>query len=112
MAEPELARLPEPKPELPSSVTVTGLVSDFRLTPNEMRRLKAETGRPLSELASETADEADRLQTMVWLRLRRDGLEVRWDECGDVALEVEEPAPDPTRPELSTSSPDSAATGE
>jgi len=95
---------------LPSSVVVTDQ-PDMRLTPNQMRALKAETGRTLEELMGEGADEADRLQAMVWLELRRQGYSAGWDEIGDVAVEFQPSEPDPMSGEPSTSSPHSADSG-
>ena len=109
MAERELIPMPR---ALPDSVTITGQPSDFRLTANEMRKLKAASGHTMTDLMGETADEADRMQAMVWLLLRRDGFtDVTWDQAGDVAVEYEEPEPDPTSGERSSSSPTSAASG-
>jgi len=102
-----VSQLPE---RLPDFVEVSQN-PDLRMSPNLIRALKAETGKTLDELLGESADEADRIQTIVWLQLRRQGFDVRWGEVGDVALEyVEEPA-DPTNGEPSTSSPASAASG-
>jgi len=100
-----------PLPErLPDSVEVSQN-PDLRMSPNLIRALKAQTGKTLDELLGESADEADRVQTIVWLQLRRQGFEAPWDEVGDVALEyVEEPV-DPTSGEPSTSSPPSATSG-
>lgn len=95
---------------LPSSVVVTDQ-PDMRLTPNQMRALKAETGKTLEDLMGEGADEADRLQAMVWLELRRQGYSAAWDEIGDVAVEFKPSEPDPTSGERSTSSPPSADSG-
>ena len=100
-----------PLPErLPESVEVTQN-PDLRMTPNQMRALKAETGKTLDELIGEEADEADRLQAIVWLELRRRGHDAHWDQIGDVAVEFKEEAADFTSGEPSTSSPPSAATG-
>jgi hypothetical protein len=102
-----------PLPErLPDSIEVSQN-PDLRMTPNQVRALKAETGKTLGELMGEEegGDDADRLQVIVWLELRRRGIEVRWDQCGDVAIEFKEEAVDPTNGEPSTSSPPSAASG-
>jgi len=100
-----------PLPErLPDSVEVSQN-PDLRMSPNLIRALKAETGKTLDQLLGEGADEADRIQTIVWLQLRRQGFDARWDEVGDVALEYVEEAVDPTSGEPSTSSPPSAAFG-
>jgi len=92
MAEPELAHLPKPLPEF---VTVTQTMG-ARFTPNELRRLKTETGKTMTELMGPEADDADRMQTLVWLRLVREGHAVTWEECAEVAINVEIEPPDPT----------------
>ena len=54
----------------------------------------------MTDLLGPEADDADRMQTIAWLRLRRDGNPVAWDECGDVGIEINVPdAPDPTNGE-------------
>lgn len=111
MAE-SLAPVPE-TPPLPDFIVVSAQPGEFRLSPNELRRLKDETGRTLTELVGDDADEADRMQALVWLKLRRDGYrDVTWDEAGDVEVEYSEPTPDPTNAARSMTSPDSATTGE
>ena len=97
--------------EMPESVTLSQ-AGDLRMSPNDMRELKAQTGRTLSELTGEGADEADALQTMAWLKLRRQGVEAVWSEMGDVVLEFQEAEPDPMSGAPSMPSPDSATTGE
>lgn len=82
----------------------------LRLSPNEMRTLKEATGRTLEALLGEEAEMADRTQTIVWVRLRRDGHpDVTWEEAGDVVVEFV--AADPTSGGPSTSSPGSADSG-
>ena len=114
MADAELVKMPEPRKPVPDSITLTGTPDDIRLTPNEMRALKVATaGKSLDELMGAAADDADRMQTVIWLYLRRHGHpDIRWDEAGDIAVEYEEPTPDPTSAEPSTSSPDSVDSGE
>lgn len=92
MGETELARLPMP---LPDSVTVSASLQ-VRFTPNEMRQLKQATGRTMTDLMGEDGDDADRMQAMAWLELRRQGHDPTWDQAGDVALVFEAEAPDPT----------------
>jgi len=96
---------------LPEAVTITGSGADLRLTANEMRHLKAVTGRTMTELMGAEADEADRLQAMVFMRLRRDGHDPTWEQAGDVAVEYTEDQPDPTNAAPSTSSPGSVGSG-
>lgn len=81
--------------QLPTEIRVSA-----QMTPNEMRQLKAITGRPLQDLLGgdpEDMDKApDRLQALAWVALRRAGHDVTWDQAGDVAAIVDEPEPDPT----------------
>lgn len=113
MANPELVKVPDPEPDytVPESITITE-APDFRLTPNDMRALKAETGKRLTELTGEDADEADSMQTMAWLYMRRAGNPVPWSALGDVTIIFEVPEPDPTNAEPSTNSPPSAGSGD
>lgn len=113
MAEATVTKLEQPEPdyEIPESVVLTD-APDMRLSPNDMRELKQMTGRRLTELTGEGADEADAMQTMAWLKLRRDGNPVPWDRLGDVQIVFEPAEPDPTSGEPSTPSPDSAGSGD
>lgn len=97
-----VAKLPEPeRPEIPDTLKIEG-APNIRLTANEMRILKAETGRTTTELMSEAAEEEDRMQTMAWLEARRRGHDVTWEEAGDIGLEFSGERPDPTSAEPST----------
>ena len=93
MGATDVAKLPLP---LPDYVTVQADNVDIRFTPNEMRRLKTQTGRTMTDLMGEGADEPDRLQAMVWLELTRQGHEPTWDQAGNVALRFEVEPPDPS----------------
>lgn len=101
MAE-ALSKVPDPEPapelQLPDSITVTA-TPEMRLSPNDIRRLREQTGRTFAELSGDEADEADRMQTMTWLQLRRQGHDVRWADCGDIAVEFQVEEPDPTKTE-------------
>ena len=72
------------------------------LTPNEMRALKAQTGRSLTELIGGDPEDMDlapdRIQAMVWVALRRAGYAVTWEQSGDVMPDMEDAAAaaDPT----------------
>lgn len=95
MAETEAVVTNLPRP-LPDKIKVSG-----NMTPNELRRLKELTGRPLSELLGgdpEDVDMApDRMQALVWIALHRDGFDVTWEQAGDVIPEqAEASAVDPT----------------
>ena len=110
MAEAELTKLPR---QLPASVRIS---AGMTMTPNEMRMLKEKTGKSLTELLGgdmEDMDGApDRIQSLVWIELRRQGYDIEWEQAGDVLPELEEAVPDPTSGESSTTSPPSATTGE
>ena len=93
MAHADLVNLPRPVPtEVELDPTAT---ANVRLTPNELRHLKSETGRNLSDLLGEDGDDADRLQMLAWLHLRREGFAVDWEACGDVAIVFAATTPDP-----------------
>jgi len=106
MADSPLAHLPVP---LPDVVTLTSVAPRF--SANELRMLKAQTGRTMEDLLGPGAEDADRWQTMAWLELRRAGHDVSWQDAGDVQVAVVDETPDPTNGGPSTSSPGSAATG-
>ena len=93
MAEPELIHMPKP---LPDEVTITQ-TSGARFTPNELRKLKAETGRTMTELLGPEADDGDKMQTLAWLSLTRDGYSVTWAGCGDIAINIKVEPDDPTQ---------------
>ena len=112
MSEP-VAHLPEPQRPLPERVRVK---RGMTMTPNEMRVLKEKTGKTLTELLggdAEDIDQApDRIQSLVWIELRRQGYEMEWDDVGDVIPDMEEEPPDPTPTAPSPTSPPSATSGE
>jgi len=79
-------------------------------SPNELRVLKAMTGRTLENLMG---DECDSIQAMVWLALRDLGFTgVTWDECADVRGEMVPPDADPFTGSDSTTLPPSAGSGD
>jgi hypothetical protein len=82
-------------------------------SPGAQRELKAQTGRGFDQLCGPDADGADRIQTLIWLKLRRQFPGLAWDACADVEVQVEEGAldVDPTRLVVSESSPPSADSG-
>lgn len=81
-------------------------------SPGTQRALKAETGRSFDELFGGDADSADRWQTIIWARLRTDRPGLRWDQCAEVEVVIEEAtAPDPLAGADSESSPRSVDSG-
>jgi hypothetical protein len=96
MAEADLVPMPERPPPLPESVDVDPNSMDIRLAPNELRLLKAETGKTMAELLGEDAEDADRFQVTIWLKLRRLGHRPSYADCGDIAVAFVAEPPDPT----------------
>lgn len=84
-------------PQLPELVVFNASESRRVPAPGTMRALKAETGRSWDELMGEDADAADRFQTMIWMKLRREHPGLRWDDCAEVAVEISDDV-DPTLP--------------
>lgn len=87
--------------ELPDLVRIDALDQRKIPSPGTMRAIKAETGRSWDELVGEHADTADRFQTMIWIKLRREIPDLRWDDCAEIEIEIDEgtvaAALDPTR---------------
>jgi hypothetical protein len=98
---------------LPDMIHLTQTESQRIPSPGTQRALKAETGRSWTDLVGPDADSADRIQTMIWIQLRRTIPDLHWDECADVDVQVEEGATivDPTNLGGSVSSPASAGSG-
>lgn len=98
---------------LPELVRLTAAESQRIPSPGTQRALKADTGRAWDTLVGPDADAADRFQTMIWIQLRRTVPDLRWDECADIDVQVEEGVGvDPTRLAGSASSPPSADSGD
>jgi len=75
--------------------TVIADPNDIALSPNEMRALRAATGRAMSDIFTDDNEE-DAMQAVVWLALRRQGHHATWDQAGDVGLRPVVPESDPT----------------
>jgi hypothetical protein len=86
---------------LPEHVEVKD-ANDLRVSPNELRALKDETGQSMTSLMGEDADDADRMQAIVWLELRRRGYRPTWNEAGNVSISFGTPTADPTPTATST----------
>jgi len=95
--------------ELPESIEADP--NNIVLSPNEMRALRAATGRPMSDIFTDEADE-DAMQAVVWLTLRRAGYRPTWDEAGDVGLRATVAQSDPTPTDTSQTSRLSAISGD
>jgi hypothetical protein len=100
--------------ELPEIVEITTSEARRIPSPNAQRDLKAQTGRGFDQLCGPEADSADRCQTLVWMKLRRTYPGLRWIDCGEVTVQVEEGAldVDPTKLVDFETSPPSADSGD
>src|SRR4030095_10928002 len=110
-ADPDLQ---QPPPELPELIEISTAEARRIPSPGAQRALKAETGRTYDQLCGPDADGADRVQTLIWMKLRRDRPGLRWGDCAEVTVQVEEVAldVDPTKLVASASSPPSADSGD
>jgi hypothetical protein len=99
---------------LPALLEISTAESQRIPSPGTQRALKAETGQTWDRLVGPDADSADRIQTLIWIKLRKEIPDLRWDECADVELHIEEGALglDPTKLAGSASSPLSAGSGD
>src|SRR4051794_7309362 len=68
---------------LPEMIQLTAAESQRIPSPGTQRALKAETGQSWDRLVGPDADSADRIQTMIWIQLRRTIPDLHWDECAD-----------------------------
>jgi hypothetical protein len=92
----ELPVPPDTRLPLPEFVTVTNREMQQFPSPGTQRALKAETGLDYMALIGPDADSADRTQTQVWQHLRKTVPGLRWDDCADVGLQLDDgTAPDP-----------------
>ena len=100
-------------PPLPEVLYITTADATRVPSPGTLRALKAETGKDWDEMMGPDADAADRFQTTIWVKLRRDRPALRWDECADVELEINDAAvtPDPLESSDSETSRRSAGSG-
>ena len=102
---------------LPELVRLRSDEANRMPSPGTMRLLKAQTGRDWADFMNPESDSADRFQTLIWVKLRRDIPDLTWAECEDVGLIIEDVGssrPDPTpaaNAPVSTTSRSSADSG-
>lgn len=99
------------RPALPAIIHLDAGEARRIPSPGTQRALKAETGRNWDELCGPNADSADRIQTVIWMKLRRQFPGLRWVDCDEVDVQVDEGDVDPTRLGGSANSPGSADSG-
>ena len=75
---------------LPAMIRLTAAESQRIPSPGTQRALKAETGQAWDKLVGPDADSADRIQTMIWIQLRRSIPDLHWDECADIDVQIDE----------------------
>jgi hypothetical protein len=102
-------------PTLPEFVTVTKADLQGFPSPGTQRALKAETGKDYLTMVGPNADSADRTQTQVWTKLRREIPGLRWGDCEEVGLLIDDAdavaAVNPTSFDSFAPSPGSADSG-
>src|SRR5580765_7596502 len=100
-------------PELPELITISRAEASQIPSAGALRALKAETGKEFDQLCGADADGADRTQTLVWVKLRRTFPGLRWADCDEVTVQVEDGAlaVDPTKLAASATLQGSAVSG-
>src|SRR5215469_11830129 len=68
---------------------------DMRFTPRELRLIREHTGRSYSQIMGDESSD-DRFTVAAWLKARRDGRDISWDDMDDVLISITGPAVDPT----------------
>jgi hypothetical protein len=107
------SQLPAARPQLPDLLHLTTMDAQRVPSPGTQRALKAQLGKDFGELMGADADAADRFQTIIWMTLRKTIPGLRWEECEDVELVIDDgPATvDPTTLGGSAALPPSAGSG-
>jgi hypothetical protein len=101
--------------ELPENVTLNKAELQAFPSPGTQRALKAETGKDYLAMVGPDADSADRTQTQVWTKLRKSIPGLKWSECEEVGLLIDDTEGMVTNPPALASfapSPPSADSGE
>jgi hypothetical protein len=87
------------QPSFPDSVTLyRNDLTSPRFTPRELDQVKEKLGRSFSAILTDEETD-DKFTVLAWLKLRREGYSVGWDQIRDVVISVraEDDAPmDPT----------------
>ena len=81
-------------PRVPDRVVIS---TDYTpaFTPRELDMIKEQTGRAYTAIINDD-DSDERMIVTAWLKLRRDGHDVSFDDMRDVVIELKSAAPDPT----------------
>ncbi len=83
-----------------------------RFSPRELRVLRERTGMSLGQLLADEGND-EKFTALAWLKLRRSGQPLEWDDMDDVVIELKltESALDPTSAPSSSPSSTSAGSG-
>ena len=110
MADTEVIPL-QPRPAgLPAEVEITRADSTPRFTPRELEMIKDRFGRSMTELTQDDTD--DKLVVLAFLKLRRQGLQVGFDDLTDVVIVLRgNNSEDPTNAGPTETSPPSVTPG-
>jgi len=60
---------------------------DMRFTPRELRLIREHTGRSYSQIMGDESSD-DRFTVAAWLKARRDGTDIAWDDMDDVLISI------------------------
>lgn len=87
MAEAESVR---PFPGRPREVVIRVSESgDVGFTPRELRMIREQVGKSWTELVQDDERDADRWMVQAWLKLRREGHDLSWDDMEDMVIRLE-----------------------
>jgi hypothetical protein len=82
-----------------------------KFTPRELRMIQEHLGRSFTQVISDEEGD-DKYSVLAWLKLRRDGYAIEWEQMEDVVIDFDVAAePDPTNEKPATISPPSASSG-
>lgn len=79
-----------PVHRLPALIHLTAAESQRIPSPGTQRALKAQTGQAWDAMVGPDADSADRIQTMIWIQLRKSIPDLTWQECDSIEAQIEE----------------------
>jgi hypothetical protein len=88
----------------------TSEVARPRFTPRELRLIKEQLGRSFTQVMSDEQSD-DRFIVFAWLKLRRDGHPIEWEDMDDVLISLSGEPADPSNGQPASSSLPSVATG-
>ena len=98
---------------LPSEVVLHQQeIATPRFTPRELRMISDHLGRSFTQIVTDEESD-DKFSVMAWLKLRRDGYLVSWEDMDDIVITVAAgDQADPTNGSRPVTSPRSAGSGE